>query len=229
MPPLSWFKKFALSAIITFVVVDFVILNVLIANLTAEEDQPAVSKVRTLPPSPTLISPNNSKSETTAATTDIDSKIYPLITQIAQINKTLSITKSPSLPTITPAQSTQLPTREYYVPLGSATTTSTNWTDIKGVEANIVPANYGTITGVYFEAGLEIPTGNGQVYARLNNVTDSTTLIESEVTKEGSGGVLVSSGAIPIPATTKLYRVQLRSTQGAEAKLLNARIKIFAR
>lgn len=120
-------------------------------------------------------------------------------------------------------------TREYYIPLGGSITTSTEWVDLGGVEAYVVPANYGHIQEMYFEASLRIPTGSGRVYARLKNVTDDNPLIESEVYHEGSNGKLVSSGKIPVPVATKLYRVQLKSTLGAEARLENARIKLFAK
>jgi len=127
-------------------------------------------------------------------------------------------------PTATTANKTQ----EFYIPLGFGSTNSTSWIDLPGVEAYVAPDNYGKIKEMYFEAGLSIPTGNGQVFARLNNVTDKNTLFESEVNLQGSNGGLVSSGKIPAPVATKLYRVQLKSSLGAEVKLDNARIKIFA-
>ena len=118
--------------------------------------------------------------------------------------------------------------REYYIPLGSSSSQAASWTEINGVEAYVAPSNYGKITSMYFEASLRIPTGNGQAHARLRNVTDSNSLFESEVWAEGTLGKLVSSGKIPVPTATKLYRVELKSSLGAEVKLENARIKLFA-
>lgn len=117
--------------------------------------------------------------------------------------------------------------KEYYIPLGTGGTASTDWVDLPGAEAYVVPANYGRITGLYFEAGIRIPTGSGRVYARLRNVTDNIGLIESEVSQEGTNTGLVSSGKIPVPASTKLYRVQLKSSLGVNVSLDNARIKLF--
>lgn len=117
--------------------------------------------------------------------------------------------------------------KEQYIPLGSGSTNSTTWVDLYGVEANVAPSNYGSIVSMYFEAAIRIPTGNGKVYARLINVTDNNSLFESEVSREGTIGGLVSSGKIPVPTTTKLYRAQLRSSIGADVVLDNARIKLF--
>ncbi len=93
----------------------------------------------------------------------------------------------------------------------------------------MAPSNYGAITGIYFEVSLRIPTGTGQAYARLKNVTDNVSLFESEVSTSGTTGALVSSGKLPLPYTTKLYRVQLKSTLGSQVVLDNARIKIFVK
>ncbi len=116
--------------------------------------------------------------------------------------------------------------REYIIPLGSGSSSAGDWNDIIGIEAYIDPSNYGVIRQMYFEASLSIPTGNGRIYARLRNVTDNIGLVESEIFHEGNGG-LVSSGKIPVPAKTKLYRVQLKSTLEAAALIESARIKIY--
>lgn len=138
----------------------------------------------------------------------------------------LSVAKGTSSP-VKPPQVNQTAIKEYYIPLGTGSNTSTEWTDLGGVEAYVAPANYGQIQEMYFEASLRLPTGSGRVYARLKNVTDNNPLFESEVSHEGSGGKLVSSGKIPVPVVTKLYRVQLKSTLGAQANLDNGRIKLF--
>ncbi len=117
--------------------------------------------------------------------------------------------------------------KEYYIPLGSGTTSGQDWTDLPGVEAYVAPTNYGKIKEMYFEAGIRIPSGNGRVYARLKNVTDNNGLFESEVYRDGNTTGMLSSGKLPIPTTTKLYRVQMKSTLGVEVNVDSARIKIF--
>lgn len=140
-----------------------------------------------------------------------------------QINKG---TKTP-VQSVSPTLQSQSPVKEYYIPLGSSSSGATEWTDLPGIEAYLAPLNYGKIKSLYFEAGLRIPTGNGRMYARLKNVTDNVGLAESEISRDGGSAGMVSSGQIPVPQNTKLYRVQIKSTMGAEALLENARIKIF--
>jgi len=115
--------------------------------------------------------------------------------------------------------------KEYYIPLGTGTTTATDWTDIGGAEAYVVPANLGHIVEMYFEAS--VYGQSGRVFVRLRNVTDNIGLFESEISREGMTPALISSGKIPIPTSTKLYRVQMKSAFGSLSTLTNARIKLF--
>lgn len=138
-----------------------------------------------------------------------------------------TLTGNSGQPTTSVAQNQSV--KEYYVPLGTGSTNSTTWIDLPGVEAYIAPSNYGTITEMYLEVAVRVPTGSGQVFARLKNVTDNNSLFESEVSYEGTAGKLISSGKIPVPTQTKLYRMQLRSSLGSEVVLDNARIKLFVK
>ncbi|HCM37578.1 MAG: hypothetical protein UV61_C0002G0130 [Candidatus Gottesmanbacteria bacterium GW2011_GWB1_43_11] len=115
--------------------------------------------------------------------------------------------------------------KEYYIPLGSGSTSATDWTDLTGVEAYVAPSNYGEIKEMYFEASFS--GQSGRVFVRLSNVTDNIGLFESEISREGMASALISSGKIPIPTSTKLYRVQMKSAFGAFSTLTNARIKLF--
>lgn len=117
--------------------------------------------------------------------------------------------------------------REVYIPLGSSSTSSTDWTDIPGLEAYVVPQNVGIVQKMYFEASLRVPSGAGQGFVRLKNITDGISLFESEITHEGTVGKLISSANIPVPYTTKLYRVQMKSSLGAQVVIDTARIKLF--
>lgn len=140
-----------------------------------------------------------------------------------------TIEKVISQPVATPVGvgRTEIGVKEFYIPFGSGSTRSTEWSDLAGIEAYLAPSNYGEITGVYFEASLRIPTGTGKIYARLKNVTDGLGLFESEINHEGSTGKLISSGPIPIPQKTVLYRVQLKSSLGSEVVLDGGRLKVF--
>jgi uncharacterized protein YxeA len=147
-------------------------------------------------------------------------------------NATASLTSDVNLlkqvkPTNNVVQNNTSQVKEYYLPLGVGSTNATVWTDIPGAEVYISPNNYGKIKEMYFESTIRIPTGNGRAYARLLNVTDNVGLIESEVYRDGLLTGIISSGKVPVPTTTKLYRVQMKSSMGTEIILDSARIKLF--
>ena len=116
--------------------------------------------------------------------------------------------------------------KEFYIPLGSGSSSSTTWENIQNAEAYFDPKNYGKIQSIIFEASMRVPTGNGKVYARLYNVDGQTGLIETEIWTEGSSGVRVESLSFNLPSTRQLYRVQLKTTMGFEAILDMARLKV---
>jgi hypothetical protein len=138
-----------------------------------------------------------------------------------------------SLPTqqATPAESVQTTgdqVREYIIPLGGGSTSSTTYTDMSGVEAYIDTANYPSIQKVVFEVYLTIPIANGFAYAKLFNVTDKHDVWFSEVSME-TNQVIRKEATIQLVPGKKLYRVMMKSTMAAEAKLINARIRILAK
>jgi len=116
--------------------------------------------------------------------------------------------------------------KEYYVPLGSGSTSSTTWVDLSGREAYVNPANYSKIKSITFEASLRNPSASGRVYARLINVNDNNGIFESEVYTESNTGARIESSNLNFPQTNKLYRVQMKTTMGYESFLDMARIKI---
>lgn len=127
-----------------------------------------------------------------------------------------------------PKPATARPTvKEFYVPLGTGSTTSTSWTELTGVESVIDMANYPRIKSIIFEASMRIPTANGRVYAKLYNVIDKHDVWYSEVYAEGSSGYRAESRKITLSSGRKLYRVMMKSTMGYEAILDSARIKIL--
>ncbi|MDP1721736.1 MAG: hypothetical protein Q8L37_00850 [Candidatus Gottesmanbacteria bacterium] len=115
--------------------------------------------------------------------------------------------------------------KEYYISFGSGMTQSNVWQDIPGVEAIIDTANYPAIKSVTFEVYLKIPTANGQVYAKLYNVTDKHDVWFSEVSSEGP--VLTKKeAAITLESGARTYRVMGLSTLKYDTNIQNARIRI---
>ena len=147
---------------------------------------------------------------------------------ISCLEKINEATQSLTLPTPKTIiqKAPQSSVKEFYIPLGSGSSSSTTWEEIKNAEAYFDPKNYGKIQSITFEASMRIPTANGRVYARLYNVDDQSGLTETEVWIEGAKGVRVESVSFNLPQAKKLYRVQLKSTMGYEAVLDLARLKI---
>ena len=117
--------------------------------------------------------------------------------------------------------------KEIYIPFGHGTTYSLTYTELAGIEAVIDKDNYPNVKSMIFEATMRIPTANGQMYAKLYNVTDKHEVWFSEVTAEGPTGYRAESGEISLDPGRKLYRVMVKSTMGYEAILDSARIKII--
>ena len=116
--------------------------------------------------------------------------------------------------------------REYYIPLGSGSTTKSSFEDLATTEAIIDPANYGTIKEAYFTASFRNPTKNGQVEAQLYNVTDKNIVWGSHVVMNGAEAQTITSTNFSLPSGAKLYRIQLKSTLQFQVFLDNAKIRI---
>ncbi len=116
--------------------------------------------------------------------------------------------------------------REFYIPLGSGSTTKSDFEDITSTDAIIDPANYGNIKDAYFISSLRNPTQNGAVEAQLYNVTDKHLVWGSQLTINGPAVQTVTSDKITLDKGAKLYRVRLKSTLGFAVSLDNAKIRI---
>lgn len=119
--------------------------------------------------------------------------------------------------------------KKVYIPLGSGTVNTLNVWEDTGAQTYINLSDYPDYKSINWEASFKIPSANGKVYARLINVNDSVEIWGSEVVREGNTFQFASSAPITLWQGNKLYRVQLRSTMGAEANMVGARIVITLR
>jgi hypothetical protein len=116
--------------------------------------------------------------------------------------------------------------KEYFIPLGSGSNLSDNWTDITGAEATIDTSQYRQIKKVIFEATIQVPTGNQTVWVRLFNVTDKHPVWYSEISMNGTGPILLTSQPISLDVGNKTYQVQMKNQLQFTASLNQSRIRL---
>lgn len=113
-----------------------------------------------------------------------------------------------------------------YIPLGSGSTTSTDWVDVAGAQTYIDLAEYSANPYVAWEATLKIANTNGKAYARLYDATHGIAVNGSEVSVETGSYSVASSGRIYLWSGKNLYKVQIKSQTSEAATLGSGRIKI---
>lgn len=126
-----------------------------------------------------------------------------------------------------PAQQIQESSKEFYVPLGTGSSSSVEWIDVPGVQAYIDSTSYNNIKSVTFEASLYTPTANQEAYARLYNITDSHPVWNSDVFINSTNHELKISSPINLDKGSKLYQVQIKTQLGSRTNLENARVHIL--
>ncbi len=117
--------------------------------------------------------------------------------------------------------------KEFFIPLGSGSSTSSDWEDVPGAQAYIDTTSYPSIKTVTFEVSLYTPTANQTAYARLYNITDKHPVWNSEVRIDGGTPKLLISEAIKLDKGSKLYVVQMKTQLQARTNLENARVHII--
>ncbi len=116
--------------------------------------------------------------------------------------------------------------KEYFVPLGTGTNVTDEWTDVAGASAYVDTAQYPKIKKVVFEATVSVPTGNQTAYARLFNATDKHPVWFSDVSMDTTGPILLTSSPITLDKGSKLYQVQMKTQLKFTANLSQSRIHI---
>lgn len=115
-----------------------------------------------------------------------------------------------------------------YVPLASdGTTVLTSWTDIIPSEFYFDLANYPGIKEIHFETYLQAVNGSAKVYARLYDATNKRGVDYSDLSTANGVFSRLESSAITIWRGNNKYTVQLRSENGTEVQLKDAKLKII--
>lgn len=116
-----------------------------------------------------------------------------------------------------------------YVNLGTThSSSSRDWKTIEGTGSYIDVANdYGQDAYIEFVANIKIAHGNGTAYARLFDDTNKIAVSNSELKSvNNSEYKYVSSPRLYLWQGRNLYKLQIKSENGFEASVNNARIKI---
>ncbi|MBI5122836.1 hypothetical protein HZA75_03170 [Candidatus Roizmanbacteria bacterium] len=130
--------------------------------------------------------------------------------------------------TTTPTQIVSSGVKEFYIPFGSGSTSSTDWQNVSGLQAYVDTGNYNSIKTVTFEASVHVPTGNETVNIRLFNVTDGHPVWYSDVFfNGGTNSQLLISQPITLDPGNKLYQVQMKAQLTFPAILDQARLHIL--
>lgn len=145
---------------------------------------------------------------------DCAAKINEIVNLYLKPTTSLSPTLTPT-PTKTQSSSSNTQSsvaREYYVPFGSGSGSSSDWQDVAGLQAYIDSAVYPNIKSVIFEASLHIPTGNQTASVRLYNATDGHPVWNSEINFNGNtSSVFLNSQGVYLDTGNKLYKVQMKT------------------
>lgn len=139
---------------------------------------------------------------------------------------TVFIEPSPTITSTPISNSTQTNIKEYFIPFGSGTSSSGDWTDAEGLLASIDFSNYSNIKEIRFEASTSIPTGNQTVWIRIYNKTDNHPVWNSDVSFNGTGGYSVS---LPIvhDSGLKTYQVQAKTQLKFPVNITQSRLHII--
>jgi len=115
-----------------------------------------------------------------------------------------------------------------YLPLvAEGTTTETKWTDIAASDFYFNLADYPGAKEVRFIASLQALHGSAKVEARLYDQTNKRGVDYSELETKNDAYTLIESSGIVIWRGNNKYSVQLRSANGTQVLLKEARLKVI--
>ncbi len=117
--------------------------------------------------------------------------------------------------------------KEYFVPLGTGTNATDDWTDVSGASAYIDTNSYGKMKKVTFEATISQPVSSQKMWVRLYNSTDKHPVWYSEVATDNAGPILLTSPTVTLDSGNKLYQVQMKTQLKGVTNLTQSRVHII--
>jgi hypothetical protein len=118
---------------------------------------------------------------------------------------------------------------EKFIPLGTGTINSNQWTNVPGLQVQIDPSMYKTLSQVLFEVGIFNPNSSGTISVQLYNVTTNSPVWSSTVSLSGGASGYVVSGPVSLTPGANVYQVQMVNTLNAPATLTQARLRMISK
>lgn len=110
---------------------------------------------------------------------------------------------------------------------GAFTTQNTDWTDIKSTDTLInLEGDYGKDAYVDWDAAINTSSSGSKVFVRLYDATHNIGVSGSDLESDSTVSVRVASGRLYLWRGQNIYRVQIKSLNGADATFEGGRIKI---
>ena len=113
-----------------------------------------------------------------------------------------------------------------YIPLGSGgSVASVDWTPLNTFQIVLDPSQYPGYTSMQLEVNMRLVQPGGTLYARLyNNSSSSST--SPEVSSTSTNSSVYTSSTFSLPSGSKTYVLQAKTSDGTQAFLDTARIRV---
>jgi hypothetical protein len=224
-----------------FLIIFFLLLSNLIAldvfvgmNLSDKTNKgvgQAITATTAVPTTdPTLITDNDTQTCSLSCLSAINEAVAPLKLTPSPTPRLKSQPTPPKTATLayrpSVASQKEVTVKEFFIPLGSGSSTAADWTDVPGVKAEIDNTKYGQIQKVLFEASVHVPNSNEIVEVRLYNETDRYVVSNSDFLYPSGTTQNFRIAEIQLGQGAKTYKVQIRTQLQYTAILDQARVHI---
>lgn len=151
-----------------------------------------------------------------------DSQLNSLDSSVTELKARIS-----ALEKATPAPAAASTQSTIYIPLGSGggPWADKDWYSTAEYEISLDPQNYPGYKGMVLEVTFRLVEAAGTGSVRLYNTTDSSA-ISGQLDTTSTTFSLKTSSSFTLPSGSKTYKLQVKSSQGANLYIQSARIKV---
>lgn len=149
-----------------------------------------------------------------------DSQINLLDASVTELKARVSALEKATPQAATSSHST------VYIPLGSSGQVSdTNWSTLNTFQINLDPAQYSGYSNMQLEVNMRLNQPGGTLTARLYDQT-SASAVSSEATTTSTSSTVQTTSTFRLSSGSKTYVLQAKTSDGSQAFLDYARIKV---